>query len=156
MLLLLLLLLFFVTWLSWGANVLGKLSFQNVFHLHENENQFFRFVKRLRKAPFLWRNSLDGRPYRRDLALFQIPSAQCVRGQMIYLLLNNDVTSVSYDDVYSQLRSQGLLPGLTGKTSWERDWYITCNNLLTVVEAGLNSAGRIRQVIPHFIAFSQE
>ena len=100
---------------------------------------------------------MDGRPYRRlNLALFQIPPAQWVRGQMIYLLLHNDVTSVSYDDVYNQLRSQGLLPGLAGKRPWEQDWYITCNDLLTVVVAGLYSEGRIRQVIPHFIAFSQE
>ena len=126
---LLLLSLFFVTWLSWRANVLGKLSFQNVFHRTKRKAsifKFLRFVKRLRKAPFLWRNSLDGRPYRRlNLALFQIPPAQCVRGQMIYLLLHNDVTSVSYDDVYNQLRSQGLLPGLAGKRPLERSWLYT-------------------------------
>ena len=88
----LLLSLFFVTWLSWRANVLGKLSFQNVFHHTKRKAsifKFLRFVKRLRKAPFLLRNSLDGRPYRRlNLALFQIPPAQCVpssetQGQLV-------------------------------------------------------------------------
>ena len=45
-----------------------------VFYPHENEGsvfKFLRFEERFRKAPFSWRISVDGRPNRRNKAVFK-------------------------------------------------------------------------------------